>query len=141
MSTAKRPLKRATRQRDAIRAVIGYAKRPLSAREVLAATQARVPSIGIATVYRNLKLLLDAGEVEAVTLPGENPYYESAHLGHHHHFQCTTCERVFDVPEGDDDLGRLAPRGFSVEDHQLTLYGRCGECRGKRPAARPGRPA
>ena len=56
-----------------------------------------MPALAIATVYRNLKLLVDAAEIVAVTLPGESPRYEPARHAHHHHFQCTTCKRVFDV--------------------------------------------
>jgi Fur family ferric uptake transcriptional regulator len=127
---------RSTRQRSAIRAAIEQAQRPLLPQEVLAAAQAEVPGLGIATVYRNLKALLDEGVVKLVTLPGENPRYETQGRGHHHHFQCTACERVFDVHACPGDLSRLAPVGFTVEDHELTLYGRCRECQ---PAAR-GRP-
>jgi Fur family ferric uptake transcriptional regulator len=47
---------------------------------------------------------------------------------HHHHFQCTRCQRVFDVDACPGDLSGLAPPGFAVEDHDLTLYGRCKEC-------------
>lgn len=132
------PVQRSTRQRDALRAALRSAKRPLSAPELLAATQPEVASIGIATVYRNLKLLLQAGEVEAVALPGEIPHYEVAKLGHHHHFRCNVCERVFDIAQCPGDLNRLAPRGFTVERHEVTLYGRCGDCRPRRAASRAG---
>ena len=119
---------RSTRQRVAIRSVIDAAERPLTAQEVLEAAQAEVPALGVATVYRNLKLLVDADEITAVTLPGETPRYESSHHAHHHHFQCDSCKRVFDVHDCPGDLARLAPKGFTVERHELTLYGRCGEC-------------
>jgi Fur family ferric uptake transcriptional regulator len=124
-------LKRSTRQRDAIRAVIAAARRPLAAQEIMEAAQAEIPSLGLATVYRTLNLLLEAGELRSVDLPGENPRYESAELEHHHHFQCTRCERVFDIPECTDRIDRLAPRGFRVEHHELTLYGHCDECAAK----------
>jgi Fur family ferric uptake transcriptional regulator len=35
---------------------------------------------------------------------------------------------VFDVHACPGDLGRLAPQGFTVDDHDLTLYGRCKDC-------------
>ncbi len=121
-------MQRSTRQRDAIRTVLQAAQRPLSAGEVLVGTREAVATVGIATVYRNLKLLVEAGEVEAVTLPGGNPHYEMAQLGHHHHFQCTACDRVFDVPECRSDLKKLLPRGFTMDRHELVLYGRCAAC-------------
>ena len=122
------PLERSTRQRVAIRAAIEAAGRPLSTQEVLDAAQADVPGLAIATVYRSLKLLLDASEIAVVTLPGESPRYESTRHLHHHHFQCNDCKRVFDVPGCPGQLSELAPRGFVVERHELTLYGRCREC-------------
>ena len=121
-------MERSTRQREALRNVIEDAHRPLSPQEILDEAQAVVPGIGIATVYRNIKLLLEAGEIEVVSLPGENPRYEPAHRDHHHHFQCDVCRRVFDVHQCPGDLKSLAPKGFKVHRHELTLYGLCKEC-------------
>jgi Fur family ferric uptake transcriptional regulator len=127
-------MERSTRQRAAIRAVIDAAKRPLSPQEVLAAAQADVSALGQATVYRNLKLLLEAGEIQVVNLPGDSARYESAQHEHHHHFQCSVCDRVFDVHQCPGNLAKLAPAGFTVESHELTLYGRCADC--QQPAKR-----
>jgi len=121
-------MERSTRQRAAIRIAIASAARPLLPQEVLDSAKADVPALGIATVYRNLKMLVDEGELRSVLLPGENPRYELAGHSHHHHFQCVKCQRVFDVHACPGDLGRLAPAGFTVEDHDLTLYGRCTDC-------------
>ncbi len=122
-------MERSTRQRAAIRAVIEAAERPLTPQEVLDGARAEVSGMGIATVYRNLKLLVDDGSVQAVALPGDSPRYESTRLAHHHHFQCRACQRVFDVHGCPGALGQLAPAGFVVESHELTLYGRCADCR------------
>jgi len=125
-------MERSTRQRSAIRAAIDAARRPLSPQEVLAASQADVAGLGLATVYRNLKLLVEAGEIQQVTLPGDSARYEPARQAHHHHFQCTRCLRVFDVHHcpGDlaGDLAHMAPVGFQVDRHELTLYGSCSDC-------------
>ena len=131
-------MERNTRQRSAIREAIAEARRPLLPQEVLQAAQQAVPGLGIATVYRNLKGLVEEGELQAVHLPGENPRFELAGPQHHHHFQCRQCRRVFDVHACPGDLSRLAPRGFTVEDHDLTLYGRCEACA---PAAKRARAA
>ena len=121
-------MERHTRQRAAIREAIVAAARPLLPQEVLQAAQQQVPGLGIATVYRNLKGLVEEGELRAVHLPGENPRFEATGHAHHHHFQCRQCQRVFDVHACPGDLSRLAPQGFTVEDHDLTLYGRCQDC-------------
>lgn len=127
-------MERNTRQRAAIREAIVLADRPLLPQEVLEAAQQASPGLGIATVYRNLKALADEGEISIVDLPGENPRYEAAGHQHHHHFQCLQCQRVYDVHACPGNLAHLAPAGFTVEAHELTLYGRCSRCAA--PAAR-----
>ena len=119
---------RSTRQRVAIMSAIGSAGRPLSPLEVLHAARRMVKALGMATVYRNLKRLAAQGSVQAITLPGERARYELRESAHHHHFQCTRCRRVFDVLGCPGNLRGLAPRGFRVERHDVTLYGRCSEC-------------
>ena len=121
-------MERFTRQRTAIYAVVAGAQRPLSPQEILETAQVSVEGLGLATVYRNLKALLEDGAIEAVQLPGESPRYEPAGQSHHHHFQCTPCARVFDVHACPGDLQGLAPQGFQVQRHELTLYGLCADC-------------
>ena len=105
-------MERSTRQRTAIRTVIDTARRPLSPQEVLLGAQE----------------LVAEGAVQMVSLPGESPRYESSGHAHHHHFQCETCGRVFDVHQCPGDLKHLAPAGFLVRHHELTLYGQCADC-------------
>ncbi len=119
---------RITRQNQAIREAVLNAGRPLLSQEVLEAARQQVPQLGIATVYRNLKQLVDDKVIKVVTLPGENPRYESADHPHHHHFYCRSCERVFDVEGCPGSLEQLLPAGFSVDGHDLTLYGLCRDC-------------
>ncbi len=133
------PVQRDTRQRTAIRAVVTDSSRPLLPLEIQERAQHTVPGLGLATIYRNLKLLVEDGDVRLVELPGEAPRFESAHHGHHHHFQCHACKRVFDVHQCPGDFSALAPRGFKVESHEITLYGLCADC-GKGPTARPVKP-
>ncbi|WEF33703.1 Fur family transcriptional regulator [Pseudoduganella chitinolytica] len=123
-------MERTTRQRSAIRAAMEAAARPLSPQEILDAVRTSVPETGIATVYRNIKLLLADGTIQPVTLPGENPRYEMAQLAHHHHhhFHCVPCDRVFDVEGCPGTMEHLAPAGFVIDHHELTLYGVCADC-------------
>lgn len=123
-------VKRRTRQREAILGVIEDSDGPLSVGEVHEMAGRGIPGLGIATVYRNIKLLKEEGVIVAVELPGEEPRYEPDGLGHHHHFRCTNCERTFDLeecPVGVPD-GTTLPSGYKVEAHSLTLYGRCATC-------------
>lgn len=122
-------MERKTRQRDAITSALLASRRPLLPQEILLKARAAAPSIGLATIYRNLKVLVAEGAVQVITLPGDSPRYETTQSDHHHHFQCTRCERVYDVPGCTGDMGGRAPRGFTVEHHEVTLYGRCSACR------------
>ena len=121
-------IERNTRQRDAIRAAIIAAKRPLSPTEILQAAADEVPGLGIATVYRTIKTLLEEKELSAVDMPGGQTRYEVAHLHHHHHFHCRKCDRVFEVEGCPGDLRSLTPRGFKTEHHEITLSGLCSGC-------------
>lgn len=121
-------MERDTQQRRAIRTAIEQADRPLSPREVLDASKTLSPGLGIATVYRTLKSWLESGWLQQVDLPGEPPRYELHGKQHHHHFHCRQCDRVYELEGCPDGLPRLTPVGFSLEAHELVLYGRCASC-------------
>ncbi len=119
---------RTTRQRTAIRAVIEQAGVPLSPREILDAAKHECEGLGLATVYRTLKVLTDEGAILPVDIPGESPRFELAGKGHHHHFSCRGCGKVFELEGCCGHFTELTPRGFVLEGHELTLYGKCDAC-------------
>ena len=121
-------MRRRTLQKEVVKDIIESAQGPLTAIEVHALAQAKLPSIGIATVYRNLKSFTDSGLMCLVELPGQPLRYESSNLKFHHHFVCQTCERVFDIEGCVPGIESLAPEGFQVMRHDVTLYGVCPEC-------------
>lgn len=122
-------MERQTRQRLAIRGALQQADRPLSPAEIHALSKSRSRGLGMATVYRSIRMMVEAGEIVAVELPGETPRYEAAGKHHHHHFHCRVCQRVYEVEGCPEDIGSLVPRGFTLEDHEVVLYGRCAACR------------
>lgn len=129
MTTAQLGQRR-TGQREAIHKVIREAQGPLTVDEILGRARRSSRGLGIATVYRTVKLLLDADEIKTVTLPDGQTRYEAADLGHHHHFRCRGCGKVYDLDvcpmslRGLDEL----PKGFRVDGHELTLFGLCPSC-------------
>ena len=120
---------RNTRQKDAIRNSFMTSARPLSPEEVLKAAQQNVDGISMATVYRNLKVLISESWLSAVDVPGEATRYEVAGKAHHHHFQCDDCGKMFDMPGCTLSTAQKVPRGFRVTRHEFFLYGHCAECR------------
>jgi Fur family transcriptional regulator, ferric uptake regulator len=129
---------RSTRQRGAVQASLQAAGRPLTAPELLAAAQATVPGLGIATVYRHLKAMQADARVRTLELPGQPVRYEWIVQAHLHHFHCQRCDRVFPLDGCPGHIEQIAPAGFVVERHELTLHGLCGECATASAAASEG---
>lgn len=123
---------RSTRQRDAIREAIEEAGRPLSPTEIEELAKREVPTLGTATVYRTIKLMLEEGLIHQVDIPGDSPRYETAEVAqhHHHHFRCEVCDRVFDISGCAGRLEQMLPEGFKLSDHDVVLYGTCADCAG-----------
>ncbi|MEX1256709.1 MAG: transcriptional repressor [Gemmatimonadota bacterium] len=121
-------IQRETRQRRAIRKTFEEAGHPLSPKELLDAARSHVGGLGIATIYRNLKSLQDDGWIVPVDLPGEPSRYEIAGKGHHHHFHCRSCDRVYEVDGCPGNLRSVTPDGFRLESHEFVLYGLCEAC-------------
>lgn len=120
-------MQRKTLQRENIQAVLKEAARPLTVHEILERAARKVPSLGIATVYRCVKALMESGEVSLVEIVGEPLRYETAHLAHHHHFVCDTCRKVFDL-QGCVPISALVPSGFKLRSHEIVLFGTCASC-------------
>lgn len=120
-------MQRKTQQREHIQAVLREAGRPLTVQELLARASQGVPSLGIATVYRCVKTLIEAGEVSLVEIVGEPLRYETAHLAHHHHFVCDGCKKVFDL-HGCVSVASMVPKGFTLRAHEIVLHGVCASC-------------
>ena len=123
-------MERSTAQRRAIHRALEDSGRPMGPNEIFDSARVHVPGLGIATVYRAIKQLLDDGFLAQVDLPGEPPRYEISGKAHHHHFRCTVCKKVFDVEGCSDNLKNLVPKGFRLEGHELYLFGRCSNCTG-----------
>ncbi len=126
---------RKTRQRAAIREVLECAGCPLSPEEVLAAAQKHVRGLGLATIYRNIRSLVDEGWLVPVDLPGQPARYELAGKGHHHHFFCQRCGALYELAECAQSFGEMLPPGFELRGHELLLFGVCPACQRKQPAA------
>lgn len=119
---------RNTRQRRTIREVLDRAGRPLSTDEILTSARQSIGSLGMATVYRSIRALLDEGWLAAVEVPGRSPLYERAGKGHHHHFACAQCDRVYELGACAAEIRSDLPPGFVASGHEITIYGTCAAC-------------
>ena len=99
-----RKVDRSTRQKRAVEAALRSHDNPLTPPEIHALALKEVPGIGLATVYRSLKLLAKDGRVVSVEIPGQPRRYELTDKGHHHHFLCRVC--------GEGIRARKMPRRY-----------------------------
>jgi Fur family ferric uptake transcriptional regulator len=120
-----------TQQKLTLTGVIMHAERPLTPAEICKAGKEAIPALGIATVYRVLKQLLEEGRVRMVEVPGASPHYESTARQHHHFFFCQRCRRLYNLLGCVHGISELAPQGFAVDGHEIVLSGRCANCRGE----------
>ena len=134
-------MERHTRQRDAIQAVIESYDRPLSPTELCDAAREHLPRLGIATVYRAIRDLVESGWLRTVEIPGAPARYERAGKPHHHHFLCRICNSLWEVTGCLHEVDALAPAGFVTEGHDVTLYGLCSDCRSSERAVIVRRPS
>ena len=121
-------MERNTAQRRAIHKSLEVAGRPMGPGEIFESAREQVPGLGIATVYRAIKQLLDDGFLAQVDLPGEPPRYEVSGKDHHHHFRCLNCRKVYDIDGCSNSFDEMLPKGFRMEGHELFLFGRCDTC-------------
>ncbi len=91
-------------------------------------------AVALATVYRELQSLTEAGEIDSLVDPsGETIYRLCASSGHHHHLVCRSCGLSVEV--ASDEVERWARstarvHGFSSVTHVAELYGVCRGCDG-----------
>jgi Fur family transcriptional regulator, ferric uptake regulator len=124
-------MKRDTQQRAAIWNSLVRAGRPLSVHEVFDLARKEISGLGIATVYRNLKDLQSEDKVAQVELPGQPPRWEVTPEEHHHHFLCRNCDRIYEINNCPEDIARLLPEGYTLEEHDILLRGVCRICNKK----------
>ena len=127
-----------THQRLAIFEALAESREHPSAEQIHRAVQRRIPTLSLATVYKNLEALKAIGAVADVNPLHEEGRYEAALPGTgagkpHHHLVCVSCKKVRDLH--DRDLDRLRVRdaqGFEVTAVRVQAEGLCPECRAKR---------
>lgn len=125
--------KRQTRQREVIVDVFIRAKDHLTLHDVLNKAQVAEPSIGFATVYRTMKMLVEAGVAEEHRFGEGQTRYELADMGgeHHDHLICVKCGRIeeFEDHEIEERQAKVADGlGWTVTHHVHEIYGVCPRC-------------
>jgi len=125
-------VRRPTRQRAAVQAVLREIDDFMSAQNLHALLRAQGQRVGLATVYRTLQAMATDGAVDMMrTSDGEAVYRRCSSERHHHHLVCRSCGRTVEV-EGTvveswtDKIS--AENGFTDVEHTLEFFGTCPSC-------------
>lgn len=129
--TTRRPTRRPTRQQRAIAEMLERSDEFVSAQTVHARLRAAGERVGLATVYRALQAMVEAGAVDVLRGDDGEAAYRACSTDHHHHLVCRSCAKTVEV-EGPaverwtDSVA--AEHGFTQVTHTLEIFGTCTEC-------------
>ena len=134
----KHPNLRMTRQRRVILEELRKVNTHPSADEVYEMVRKRLPRISLGTVYRNLEILSESGDIQKLE-PGCSLKRFDGNVSEHCHIRCVCCDRIADAPMAPElaiDLEQFDSNGFEIIGHRLEFIGVCPECSdGSNPGA------
>lgn len=119
-----------TRQRETILESFLGSRDHLTCEEIHSRVVKDDPSIGLATVYRTLRLFVESGIASERRFQDGVTRYEPKQ-SHHDHLICVRCGRIVEFES--DEIERLQDevarqRGFQLLSHRHELYGACEDC-------------
>jgi len=126
----KQSIQRMTRQRKVILDELRKVDTHPAADEIYRMVRRRLPRISLATIYRNLEILSESGEIQKLELGGTQKRFDG-NPANHDHLRCIHCGRVVDVPADidvavDHDLENATD--FKITGRKLQLIGICPDC-------------
>ena len=125
-------VRRPTRQRAAVEALLVDIDDFNSAQNLHARLRAQGQAVGLATVYRTLQAMATDGEVDMLRTVDGEAVYRRCSTGHHHHLVCRSCGRTVEVegPAVESWADKVsAEHGFSDVQHTLEIIGTCSDCK------------
>ena len=101
-----------------------------SADELYERVRKKLPRISLGTIYRNLEVLSQLGEIQKLNLSGSLKRYDGT-PSKHYHIRCIRCDRVDDAPiaplnQIEDELYQATV--FEIIGHNLEFTGLCPAC-------------
>jgi len=121
-----------SRQRQAIKDCLTFSKSHPTADDVYVDVKQQFPNISLGTIYRNLKLLIDIGEVVKVCSTDGKDRFDGTPEPHNH-FQCMKCNQVMDLDFDMENIHRINQLAGDNFDGEITssstmFYGTCSDC-------------
>jgi Fur family peroxide stress response transcriptional regulator len=120
----------ATHQRQVIWETLMKLEGHPSPEEVYDHVHKLIPSISLATIYKNIRMFIEHGLLAEVSLHHGSARLET-NMDPHHHLVCTQCRAIEDLGEDDLEPARLkkpAPQGFRVHRYSIEVHGLCSKC-------------
>ena len=119
-----------SRQREAIKDYLSSVTTHPTADTVYMHIKEEFPNISLGTVYRNLNLLVETGEILKLTC-GNGPDHYDGNAAPHYHFVCRECGQVYDI-DMDEKTGLNATvqskAPGKIDSHSILFYGHCYQC-------------
>lgn len=119
---------RKSRQRQMILETLSGMKTHPTAQEIFSKVREIDPGVGQATVYRNLRILKEQGEIVELSFgPGAKRYDQN--VSRHEHFTCRRCGKTDDIyPNYRSLTGSLLEKGYQVDEWKIEAFGICRGC-------------
>ena len=91
-----------------------------------------IPTLSKTTVYNTLKLFVEHGAAQMLTIDERNVCYDGD-ITLHAHFLCKHCNKIFDLPAPveNEQIGKMKDNGFQVEEQHYYYKGICPSCKEK----------
>ena len=92
--------------------------------------RSEIPKISLGTVYRNLELLSEQGQIQKLMLDPKRKRFDGDNSMHFHIF-CTVCGRIDDL-DIESEVKWAPPsndRGYEILGHKLEFFGKCPDCK------------
>ncbi len=119
---------RHSHSRDVIYATIASTKSHPDAEWIYEQSRKSAPSLGIATVYRNLRKLSDEGKIVAIETTNGTVHYDAC-VSEHAHFICEDCGAILDITFPEVPFKEAEKEGYKVKRGKVVLYGTCPKCK------------
>lgn len=94
---------------------------------IFQALSPEIPTLSKTTVYNTLSLFAEKGIVSSLTIVNNELRYDLM-FEPHAHFQCSSCNKVFDIPLENELFLTTSVEEHKVEEIQITFKGICKDC-------------
>lgn len=118
-----------SKQRDALIEILQSTDTHPTAEWVYEKMREIFPNVSLATVYRNLKHMIEVGIAREIYTDNSSRF--DANMTEHYHFMCRRCNKLIDIfPEGvSSEVKKMKKLGFEIDRYDLSVYGVCNECK------------